>query len=53
MTAAALMNIDSCPMEGFDLDGVTELLEHEGIIDSNQFTFYGSFWLQKRESYKT
>ena len=37
MTAAALMNIDSCPMEGFDLDGVTELLEHEGIIDSNQF----------------
>ena len=24
-------------MEGFDLDGVTELLEHEGIIDSNQF----------------
>ena len=24
-------------MEVFDLDGVTELLEHEGIIDSNQF----------------
>ena len=37
MTAAALINVDSCPMEGFDLGGVTELLEHEEIIDSNQF----------------
>ena len=37
MTAAALMNIDSCPMEGFDLDKVTELLENEGIIDDEQF----------------
>ena len=24
MTSAALLNIDSCPMEGFDLDAVTQ-----------------------------
>ncbi|WP_251517388.1 MULTISPECIES: NAD(P)H-dependent oxidoreductase [Staphylococcus] len=37
MTSAALLGIDSCPMEGFDLDRVTQLLEDEGIIDSEQF----------------
>ena len=26
MTSAALLGIDSCPMEGFDLDKVTEIL---------------------------
>src|SRR5699024_1685203 len=37
MTTAALLNIDSCPMEGFDLDAVTQFLSDEGIADTDQF----------------
>ncbi|MCD8871042.1 NAD(P)H-dependent oxidoreductase [Staphylococcus gallinarum] len=37
MTSAALLNIDSCPIEGFDLDGVTKLLSDEGILDEANF----------------
>lgn len=37
MTSAALLGIDSCPMEGFDLDKVTEILEEEGIVDTEHF----------------
>ena len=41
-------------MEGFDLDGVTELLEHEGMGDSNQFapSVMVAFGYRKK-SYKT
>ena len=31
MTSAALLGIDSCPIEGFDLDAVTELLKSETL----------------------
>ena len=37
MTSAALLGIDSCPMEGFDLDKVTEILQDEGVIDTVHF----------------
>ena len=37
MTSAALLNIDSCPMEGFDLDAVTQFLSDEGWMDEAHF----------------
>lgn len=37
MTTAALLGIDSCPMEGFDLDKVTEILAEENVIDTEHF----------------
>ncbi|MEX2948991.1 NAD(P)H-dependent oxidoreductase [Staphylococcus warneri] len=37
MTSAALLGIDSCPMEGFDLDTVTQILSDEGILDTENF----------------
>ncbi|MCE4956399.1 NAD(P)H-dependent oxidoreductase [Macrococcoides caseolyticum] len=35
MTAAALIGIDSCPIEGFDYQKVNAILSESGIIDSN------------------
>ncbi|MFJ6265832.1 NAD(P)H-dependent oxidoreductase [Lysinibacillus xylanilyticus] len=37
LTAAALIGIDSCPMEGFNMDKVTEVLENEGLLDSEKY----------------
>ena len=37
MTSAALLNIDSCPIEGFDLDAVTQFLIEENIMDAAHF----------------
>lgn len=37
MTAAALIGIDSCPIEGFVPDKVNQLLADEGIIDPAEF----------------
>ncbi|WP_432722616.1 NAD(P)H-dependent oxidoreductase [Staphylococcus equorum] len=37
MTSAALLKIDSCPIEGFDLDAVTQFLAEEGIADTEHF----------------
>ena len=37
MTSAALLNIDSCPIEGFDLDAVTQFLAEEVIADTEHF----------------
>lgn len=37
MTVAALLKIDSCPIEGFDRKAVEKLLVDEGIMDSNHF----------------
>lgn len=33
MTAAALIGVDSCPIEGFNVDQVNALLAEEGILD--------------------
>ncbi|TCN01010.1 nitroreductase [Paenibacillus sp. BK033] len=37
MTAAALIGIDSCPIEGFDKKQVTAILQNEGIINGDDF----------------
>ncbi|MFL6517533.1 MAG: NAD(P)H-dependent oxidoreductase [Bacillus sp. (in: firmicutes)] len=33
MTAAALIGIDSCPIEGFDYQAVNKILKKEGLLD--------------------
>ena len=37
LTVAALLKIDSCPIEGFDRKAVEKLLADEGVIDVNHF----------------
>lgn len=37
MTSAAFLQIDSCPMEGFDRGKFEDILEQEGLIDKNHF----------------
>jgi nitroreductase len=37
MTTAALLGIDSCPMEGFDRARLEEILASEGLIDQEHF----------------
>ncbi|MDQ0196375.1 NAD(P)H-dependent oxidoreductase [Paenibacillus wynnii] len=37
MTAAALIGIDSCPMEGFERDNIEKVLIEEGIMDPEHF----------------
>ncbi len=37
MTAAALMEIDSCPIEGFELKPLEKILEDEKVLDRNHF----------------
>lgn len=37
MTAAAQIGIDSCPIEGFDRQKVTAILQNEGIINGDDF----------------
>jgi nitroreductase len=36
MTTAALMGIDSCPIEGFDYKAVNEILENEGLLENGK-----------------
>ena len=33
MTAAALVGIDSCPIEGFSYEAVHRILEEEGLLE--------------------
>ncbi len=33
MTTAALLGIDSCPIEGFDMDAINDLLAKEGLLE--------------------
>lgn len=37
MTSAAIIGIDSCPIEGFDKEKVEEVLVKEGILDKEKF----------------
>jgi nitroreductase len=37
MTAAALIGIDSCPIEGFNRDNVEEILSEESLLDRTKF----------------
>lgn len=36
MTSAALIGIDSCPIEGFDYDKVNDILGKHGVIDTDK-----------------
>ncbi|MBJ9987885.1 MULTISPECIES: NAD(P)H-dependent oxidoreductase [Paenibacillus] len=38
MTAAALIGIDSCPIEGFDIETMNRILEEEGLLEDGHFT---------------
>lgn len=37
MTSAAMLGIDSCPMEGFQYDEVSDLLSSKGYFDNNVY----------------
>lgn len=37
MTGAAMIGIDSCPIEGFNYDAVNEILAKEGLFDANEY----------------
>ncbi|MDY5107414.1 MAG: NAD(P)H-dependent oxidoreductase, partial [Actinobacillus minor] len=37
MTGAALIGIDSCPIEGFNYDEVNRILSEEGLFDANEY----------------
>jgi nitroreductase len=37
MTAAALIGIDSCPIEGYDIDATEAMLADSGILDKEKF----------------
>lgn len=37
MTGAALIGIDSCPIEGFNYDAVNEILSNAGVFDANEY----------------
>jgi nitroreductase len=37
LTAAALLRIDSCPVEGFIQDAAEKVLEDEGVLDTRHF----------------
>lgn len=37
MSVAAFLGVDSCPIEGFSMKEVTQLLSDEGIIDEDEF----------------
>lgn len=37
LTTAAMLGIDSCPIEGFDRDAVDQLFAENGLIDPNRF----------------
>ena len=38
MTAAAMIGIDSCPIEGFDREPVEKILKEAGIITENHLS---------------
>ncbi|MDU8925193.1 NAD(P)H-dependent oxidoreductase [Pasteurellaceae bacterium LIM206] len=37
MTGAAMIGIDSCPIEGFNYDEVNRILAEEGVFDANEY----------------
>lgn len=37
MSVAAFLGVDSCPIEGFSMKEVTQLLSDEGIMNEDEF----------------
>lgn len=52
MMAAAMIGIDSCPIEGFDTEKVNQLLVEKGIMDKEHFAVscMGAFGYRKEDS---
>ncbi|WP_426450910.1 NAD(P)H-dependent oxidoreductase [Paenibacillus sp. S-38] len=51
LTAAAQIGIDSCPIEGFDPEGASKILEEEGILENGRYalTVMAAFGYRKNE----
>ena len=51
LTTAALLNIDACPIEGFNYEVLETMLEEKGLIDSHHFgvSVIVSFGYRSRE----
>lgn len=54
LTAAAFLQIDSCPIEGFNIEKVEKILENEGILDTEHFgvSVMASFGYRAGEPYE-
>ena len=52
LTAAALLGIDSCPIEGFNREGVEKVLQEAGLLDPAHFgvSVMASFGYRGREA---
>jgi nitroreductase len=53
LTTAAFLGIDSCPIEGFNIEAVEKILEENNIIDTKHFgvSVMASFGYRKNEPY--
>lgn len=53
LTTAALLRIDSCPIEGFNREAVEKILQEEGILDTEHFgvSVMASFGYRAAEPY--
>jgi nitroreductase len=51
MTAAAQLKIDSCPIEGFNIEKMNALLEEEGLLEDGKFSIsvMAAFGYRKQE----
>ncbi|NRT74923.1 NAD(P)H-dependent oxidoreductase [Clostridium beijerinckii] len=54
LTAAAFLKIDSCPIEGFNIEKVEEILKNEGILDTEHFgvSVMASFGYRAKEPHE-
>ena len=41
LTMAAMIGVDSCPIEGFNRAAVDKILEEEGLLDGGQYNDFG------------
>jgi nitroreductase len=53
LTTAAFLGIDSCPIEGFNIEAVEKILEENNIIDTKHFgvSVMASFGYRGKEPY--
>lgn len=54
LTAAAFLKIDSCPIEGFNIEKIEEILKNEGILDTEHFgvSVMASFGYRAKEPHE-
>ncbi|WP_238948935.1 NAD(P)H-dependent oxidoreductase [Clostridium sp. YIM B02569] len=54
LTASAFLQIDSCPIEGFNIEKVEEILKNEGILDTEHFgvSVMASFGYRAKEPHE-